>query len=75
MNTAAFACVIYFERQTGSDKIFDMAGLIKKKPMLAIVFVIALFNLAGLPFVPAGFIAKFFLFATALVQELAMLLI
>ena len=65
MNTAAFACIIHFERETGSDKIFDMAGLIHKKPMMAIVFVIALFNLAGLPFIPAGFIAKFFLFASA----------
>ncbi|NQY79378.1 MAG: NADH-quinone oxidoreductase subunit N [Candidatus Caenarcaniphilales bacterium] len=65
MNTAAFACVIHFERETGSDNIFDMAGLLQKKPMMAIVFVIALFNLAGLPFIPAGFIAKFFLFATA----------
>jgi len=33
--------------------------------MLAIIFSIALFNLAGLPFIPAGFIAKFFLFSTS----------
>ena len=65
MNTCAFACVIYFEQETGSDSVFDFAGWIQKKPMLTIIFSIALFNLAGLPFIPAGFIAKFFLFATS----------
>jgi NAD(P)H-quinone oxidoreductase subunit 2 len=65
MNTCAFACVIYFEQETGSDSVFDFAGWIQKKPMLTIIFSIALFNLAGLPFIPAGFIAKFFLFSTS----------
>ncbi len=65
MNTCAFACIIYFEEETGSDRIFDFAGWIQKKPALTIIFSIALFNLAGLPFIPAGFIAKFFLFSSS----------
>lgn len=65
MNTCAFACVIHFEQETGSDSIFDFAGWIQKKPLLTIIFAIALFNLAGLPFIPGGFIAKFFLFSTS----------
>ena len=38
MNTAAFACVIYFERQTGSDNIFDMAGFNKEKAYFSYCF-------------------------------------
>jgi NAD(P)H-quinone oxidoreductase subunit 2 len=70
MNTAAFACAISFEKYTGSDRIYDLSGIIKHKPGMTIIFAIALFNLAGLPFIPAGFIAKFFLFASAFQSEL-----
>ncbi len=65
MNTGAFMSAIYIESETGSDNIYDLAGLITKRPVTAIAFSICLINLAGLPFIPAAFIAKFFLFATA----------
>ncbi len=65
MNTAAFLVVIFFEQTTHSDSISDYAGLINKRPLMALALVLALVNLAGLPFVPAAFIAKFFLFSSA----------
>lgn len=65
MNTGAFLGLIYFEQNTGSDKIFDMAGLIRKRPWVTVATSLCLINLAGLPFIPAGFIAKFYLFSTA----------
>lgn len=65
MNTGAFLGAIYFEQISKSDKIYDMAGLIQKKPMATIAMSLCLINLAGLPFIPAAFITKFFLFSSA----------
>jgi NAD(P)H-quinone oxidoreductase subunit 2 len=65
MNTGVFLGLIYFEQNAGSDSIYDMAGLIKKRPWMAIATSLCLINLAGLPFIPAGFIAKFYLFSSA----------
>jgi NAD(P)H-quinone oxidoreductase subunit 2 len=65
MNSLAFIVIIYFEQETGSDKIYDYAGLIKKRPGIALAFALALINLAGLPLIPAAFVAKFFLFSSA----------
>ncbi|MCE2928880.1 MAG: hypothetical protein LW817_04530 [Candidatus Caenarcaniphilales bacterium] len=65
MNTGAFLGAIYFEQVAHSDKIYDYAGLIQKRPLATIATSLCLINLAGLPFIPAGFIAKFFLFSSA----------
>ena len=62
MNIGAFLCIIAFGNETNSDSISDYSGLAKAKPLLAFAFSICLFNLAGLPIPPAGFIAKFILF-------------
>lgn len=62
MNIGAFLCIIGFGNEANSDNISDYAGLAKKRPLLAFAFAICLFNLAGLPVPPAGFIAKFILF-------------
>lgn len=62
MNLGAFLCIIAFGNEANSDAIGDYSGLSKKKPILAFAFSICLFNLAGLPIPPAGFIAKFILF-------------
>ena len=62
MNLGAFLCIIAFGNEANSDSISDYSGLVKKKPLLAFAFSICLFNLAGLPLPPAGFIAKFILF-------------
>ena len=62
MNLGAFAGAIIFSNETGSDRIDDFAGLIKKRPWLAIMTSICLLNLGGLPIPPAGFLAKIFVF-------------
>lgn len=62
MNLGAFAGAILFSNETGSDKIDDYAGLIRKRPLLCLGMSICLLNLAGLPVPPAGFFAKIFVF-------------
>lgn len=62
MNLGAFAAAIMIENETGSDRIEDMAGLIRKRPLLALAMTVCLLNLAGLPIPPAGFFAKVFVF-------------
>jgi NAD(P)H-quinone oxidoreductase subunit 2 len=71
MNTGAFLCAMYFEQITNSIKIFDYSGMIKKRPGMVIAFAFCLISLAGLPLIPASFIAKFFLFSTAFSSEFA----
>lgn len=71
MNTGAFIALIHFEQETGSDSIYDLAGYIHKRPVVTVVFALCLINLAGLPFIPAGFIAKFFLFSAAFSSGIA----
>lgn len=65
MNIGAFLCIISFGNEANSDSISDYNGLSKVKPLLAFAFAVCLFNLAGLPIPPAGFIAKFILFKAA----------
>ncbi|PWT95729.1 MAG: NAD(P)H-quinone oxidoreductase subunit 2 [Candidatus Melainabacteria bacterium] len=66
MNLGAFAGAILFTNETGSDKIDDFSGLVRKRPFLAIMLSICLLNLAGLPIPPAGFFAKVFIFGAGL---------
>ncbi|MFN8615084.1 MAG: NADH-quinone oxidoreductase subunit NuoN [Vampirovibrionales bacterium] len=61
MNLGAFACVVWFTQETGREDIQAYAGLIQKKPLLAIALSIFLLSLAGIP-ITSGFFAKFFLF-------------
>ncbi len=63
-NIAAFAVVILFARSAGSDEIADYAGLSRRSPGLALVLLIALLSLGGMPPL-AGFVAKFYIFAAA----------
>jgi NAD(P)H-quinone oxidoreductase subunit 2 len=65
MNLGAFAAVILIENELHSDNMNDFAGLIRKRPWLAIGLSVCLFNLAGLPVPPAGFLAKVFIFWSA----------
>ncbi len=62
MNLGAFAGAILFSNETGSDRIEDYAGLIRKRPLLCLGLSVCLLNLAGLPIPPAGFFAKVFVF-------------
>jgi len=62
MNLGAFTGAILFANETGSDRIDDYSGLLRKRPWLATGLAICLLNLAGLPIPPAGFFAKLFVF-------------
>jgi NAD(P)H-quinone oxidoreductase subunit 2 len=61
MNLGAFAVVTCFENATGRDDIAAYAGLVRKRPLLALTFTVMLLSLAGIP-ITAGFFGKFFLF-------------
>jgi len=63
-NIGAFIVVIAFSNATGSDKIEDYAGLMKRSPATAIIMTIFMLSLVGIP-PTAGFLAKYWLFAAA----------
>jgi NADH-quinone oxidoreductase subunit N len=63
-NLAAFAVVILFSRAAGSEEIKDYAGLSRRSPGLALVLMVALLSLAGMPPL-AGFVGKVYVFAAA----------
>lgn len=65
MNIGAFAMVISIYNKIGSDDIRDYAGLSIKNPVISLIFVLFLLSLAGVP-PTAGFIGKFFVFASAI---------
>ncbi len=64
-NLGAFICVIAIEDSTGITEIPQYAGLVKRAPFVAALFVIFFLSLAGIP-PTAGFIGKFFVFGAAL---------
>jgi NADH-quinone oxidoreductase subunit N len=68
-NLGAFAAVIAFSNQTGSDDIDDYAGLNKRAPGLALVLIVCLLSLGGIP-PTAGFVGKLWLFSAALEEGL-----
>lgn len=64
-NILAFSVIAVFEKVTGSNELEDYAGLAQKEPFLAIIFMLALLSLAGIPPL-AGFVGKFYLFYAAM---------
>ena len=75
MNAGAFSC-LYFMKIKGnfSDKIEDLAGLSRSKPLLAFSFLIILFSLAGIPPL-GGFFAKFYVFISVIESDMYFLAI
>jgi NADH-quinone oxidoreductase subunit N len=63
-NLGAFAVVIAFENATGKTEVKDYSGLIRRSPWLAVLLLIFLLSLAGIP-PTAGFVAKFYVFGAA----------
>lgn len=63
-NVAAFGVIILVSNVTGSDEVSDLSGLSRRSPWLAVVMLLALLSLGGIP-PTAGFFAKFFLFKAA----------
>jgi NADH-quinone oxidoreductase subunit N len=68
-NLAAFTVVVVFARVTGSDQIYDYAGLSRRSPGLALALLVAFLSLGGMPPL-AGFFAKFYVFAAAVQSDL-----
>jgi len=68
-NLGAFAAIIAFSNQTGSNAIEDYAGLNKRAPALALALIICLLSLGGIP-PTAGFIGKLYLFSAAIEEGL-----
>ena len=67
-NLAAFGVIGVIEQNSGGKILMDdYDGLYKTNPKLAVIMMLALFSLAGIP--PfAGFFSKFFIFASAFEQ-------
>jgi NADH-quinone oxidoreductase subunit N len=66
-NMAAFGVISAVENQTGKVDMSDYNGLYKTNPKLALIMMIALFSLGGIP-PTAGFFSKFFVFIAAAEQ-------
>lgn len=63
-NLATFGVVQVISLKTGKEHLDDYNGLYRTNPKLALVMLLGLFSLAGIPPV-AGFFGKFFLFMAA----------
>lgn len=70
MTLGAFA-VILFMRRKGQmvEEISDLAGLSRSHPVIAFIFAMILFSLAGIPPL-AGFFAKWYVFLAAIEAQL-----
>ncbi len=66
-NLAAFGVISSIENKTGKLTMTDYNGLYDTNPKLALVMMLAMFSLGGIP-VFAGFFSKFFIFAAAMKQ-------
>jgi NADH-quinone oxidoreductase subunit N len=62
---AAFVIVMVVQQKRGGDDITMFNGLAKSNPVIALVFAVAMFSLAGIP-PTAGFFAKFYIFSSAI---------
>lgn len=63
-NIAAFGVIIIVSNATKSDDLKDLSGLNRRSPFLALVMLIAVLSLGGIP-PTAGFFGKFFIFKAA----------
>ncbi len=71
---SAFGILILIREATGNDYFGSMNGLAKTNPVEALCLTIAMLSLAGIPPL-GGFMAKYFLFTTALSQGILWLVI
>lgn len=72
-NLAAFGVANVIECKTGRINIPDYNGLYKTNPNLALIMMLAVFSLAGIP-PTAGFFSKFFVFTAAAAEKEYLLL-
>jgi NADH-quinone oxidoreductase subunit N len=73
-NLGAFMCVIAISNRIGSDKIEDYSGIYRRSPYLALALAACLLSLTGIP-PTAGFIAKVYVFNSAVQADLVWLAI
>lgn len=66
-NMAAFGVIASIENKSSKVDMDDYNGLYKTNPLLAVIMMIALFSLGGIP-PTAGFFSKFFVFTAAASQ-------
>ena len=64
-NIAAFGVIVLVSNVTHSDDLKDLSGLNRRSPFLALVMLLAVLSLSGIP-PTAGFFGKFFLFKAAI---------
>ncbi len=70
MNVGVFACILSMKVQNRMvENITDLAGLGKSNPAMAVLLMVLMFSMAGIPPM-AGFFGKFFVFMAALNAEL-----
>ena len=75
MMISSFACILFFKRKNVYfENIYDLSGLSKNHPILALCLLISLFSLAGIPPL-AGFFAKFYIFLAVIKEEMYFLAI
>ncbi|MFC1971988.1 NADH-quinone oxidoreductase subunit N [Chloroflexota bacterium] len=73
-NLGAFTAIIAISNKLNSDKIDDYSGMIKRAPLLAAGLTLCLISLIGMP-PAAGFMAKFYIFSSAVQHNLLWLVI
>ncbi len=73
-NLGAFIAIIAISNRTGSDEISSYAGMYRRSPLMALGLTLCLISLTGIP-PTAGFIAKFYIFDTAVQSDLVWLVI
>jgi NADH-quinone oxidoreductase subunit N len=71
---AVFTAIIILTRQLQGERIADFAGLARRSPLLFAILSIGLLSLMGIP-LTAGFMAKLFIFTSALESGLLWLVI
>ncbi|NGQ95575.1 NADH-quinone oxidoreductase subunit NuoN [Brevibacillus sp. SYP-B805] len=64
----AFAVLMLVFRDQQSEELKSFAGLYHRSPLVAVAMTIFLLSMAGIP-VTAGFIGKFYLFVSAILQH------
>ena len=70
MNVGTFACILSMRRRSGMvEGISDLAGLSKRKPLMALALAVFMFSMAGIPPL-GGFFGKFYIFIAAVNAEL-----
>jgi len=73
-NLGAFTVIIAISNKLNSDNIDDYSGMIKRAPLLAAGLTLCLISLIGMP-PAAGFMAKFYIFSSAVQHDLLWLVI